>query len=63
MEPGGSMPNSQGLSNNRYPQLPALILFSSRSILILSSHLRLGLPKGLETVYFRAKFPKKINYM
>ena len=52
MEPGGSMPHSQGLSNNSYPepnqtQLPALIPISSRSILILSSHLCLGLPKGL----------------
>ena len=28
-------------------QLPALIPISSRSILILSSHLKLGLPKGL----------------
>ena len=49
------MPHSQGLSNNPYPepnqpnylQLPALTPISSRSILTLSSHLRLGLPKGL----------------
>ena len=52
MEPGGSMPHLQGLSNNPYPEpnqpkLPALIPISSWSILILSSHLRLGLPKGL----------------
>ena len=52
MEPGVSMPHSQRLSNNSYPepnqaQFPTLIPISSRSILILSSHLRLGLPKGL----------------
>ena len=46
------MPHSQGLSNNPYPELkqtqfPALIPISSWSILILSSHLRLGLPRGL----------------
>ena len=52
MELGGLMLHSQGLSNNPYPepkktQLPALISIFPRSILILSSHLRLGLPKGL----------------
>ena len=52
MEARGSMPYSQGLSNNPYPvpnqpHFPALIHISSRYILILSSHLRLGLPKGL----------------
>ena len=46
------MPHSQGLSNNPYPEpnqpnSPTLIPISSRSILILSSHRRLGLPKGL----------------
>ena len=51
MEPGGSMPHSQGLSNNSYPEpnqpnYPHWYI-SSRYILILSSHLRLGLPKGL----------------
>jgi hypothetical protein len=45
MELGGSMPQSQGLSDNSYPEpnqpkFPALIPISSRSILILSSHLR-----------------------
>jgi hypothetical protein len=49
MEPGGSMPHSQGLSNNSYP-------ISLRSILILFSHVRLGLPKGL----FPAGVPVKI---
>ena len=45
------MPHSQGLSNNPYPEpnqpnspQPNT---SSRTILILSSHLLLGLPKGL----------------
>jgi hypothetical protein len=52
MDPEGSMPHSQGLSNNSYPEpnqpkLPALIPIPSSSILILSSHLRLGLPKGI----------------
>ena len=47
MKPGGSMLHSQGLSNNPYPEL---IPISSRSILILSSHLCLGLPKGLYPV-------------
>ena len=51
MEPGDSMLHSQGLSNNPYPepktQFPALIPISSRSILILSFHLRLGFPKEL----------------
>ena len=61
MEPGGSMPHSQGLSNNPYPEpnqpnFPALTPISSRSTLILSSHLRLGLPKDL----FPAGLPVKI---
>ena len=51
MEPGGSMPNSQGLSNNPYPEPSqpnsSLMPISLRSILILSSHLRLDLPNGL----------------
>ena len=50
MEPGGSLPHSQGLSNNPYTELNkflVLIHISLRSILILYSHLLLGLPKGL----------------
>ena len=51
MEPGGSVPHSQGLSNNpilsRINPITSLIPISTRSILILFSHLRLGLPKGL----------------
>ena len=46
MEPGGSMPQSQGLSNNPYPE-PNQPNSSSRSIIILSTHLRLGLHKDL----------------
>ena len=61
MEPGGSMPHSQELSNNPYTepnqtQFLALIPISSRSILILSSHLRLGPRKGL----FPVGLPDKI---
>ena len=42
MKPGGSMPHSQGLSNNPYPepnqnQFIVLIPISLRSILVLSS--------------------------
>ena len=46
MEPGGSMPHLQGLSNNPYPE-PNQPNYPSMSILILFSHLRLGLLKGL----------------
>ena len=63
MEPGGSMPHSQEFSNNPYPEpnqpnYPAMIPISSRSILILSSHLRLGLPKGLFPVVLPVKILK-----
>ena len=57
MKPGGSMPHSQGLSNNSNPepnQFPALTPIS----LILSSHLRLGLPKGLFPVGLPVKILK-----
>ena len=51
MEPADRMPHLQGLSNNPYPQPnqsnSSYIPISLISILILSSHLRLGLPKGL----------------
>jgi len=52
MEPGNSTPHSQGLYNNPYPESNQYNSphFSSRSILILSSHLRPGLPKGLFSV-------------
>ena len=69
MESEGSMPHSQGLSNNscpepnqpNYPQIP----ISLRSILILPSHLRLGLPKdlfpvGLPTKILKALLPSSI---
>ena len=59
------MLHSQGLSNNSYPEpnqpkLPALIPISSRSILILSSHLRIGLPKGLFPVGLPVKILKAL---
>ena len=49
MELGGSMQHSQGVSSNPYPQpnqpnTGVLIPISLTSILIFSSHLRLGLP-------------------
>ena len=52
MESEGSIPHSQGFSSNDLPwaertQFLELISISLRSILILSSHLRLGLPKGI----------------
>ena len=68
MEPGGSMPHSQWLSNipilsriNPIPRIP----ISLRSILILSSNLRLSLPKGLFPVgvavkIFKALLPTSI---
>ena len=63
MEPGGSMPHSHGLSNNSYPEpnhSPSLIPISSRSILILASHLRLGLPKDLFPVGLALKILKAL---
>ena len=56
MEAGGSMPHSQGLSNNPYPEPNHPNYSHLWSILILSSHLRLGLPKGL----FLVSLPVKI---
>ena len=63
MEPVGSIPHSQGLSNNSYPepnQPNSPHWCSSRSILILSSHLRLGLPKDLFPVDFPVKIVKAL---
>ena len=52
---GGPMPHSQGLSNNPYPRpnqpnSSYWYLFLLRSILILSSHLGLGLSKSLFSI-------------
>ena len=62
MEPEGSMSHSQGLSNNSYPEpnQPNSPNISSRPILILSSHLRLGFPKGLFPVGLPVKIMKAI---
>ena len=57
MEPGGSMPPSQGLSNNSYPE-PNQPNSPHWFILILSSYLRLGLPKGLFPVGLPVKILK-----
>ena len=58
VEPGGSMPHSQGLSYNPYPEQnkpnSSLVLILLRSILILSSHLRLSFPVGLPIYFFKA---------
>jgi hypothetical protein len=54
------MSHSQGPSNNPYPgtnqSIPHIATYFFRSILILSSHLRLGLPKGLFPVGLPVKF-------
>ena len=52
MESGVSLLHSQELSNNPHPetestQFLVLTLISLRSVEILSSHLRVGLPVGL----------------
>jgi hypothetical protein len=64
MEPEGSLPCSQEPATGHYPELHASsphlsILFLLKSILILSSHLRLGLPNGL----FPSGRPTKILYV
>ena len=65
MEPGGSMPHSQELPNNPYPEL-VLTPISLRFIVILSSHLRLGLPKylflvGVPVKYLKALLPSSMS--
>ena len=62
MEPDGSLPHSQVTANCPYPEpdqsCPSPHAISLRSILILSSHLSLGLPNGL----FPPVFPTKTLY-
>jgi len=62
MEPGGSMPHSQGSpiihTLSRINPFPAMIPISSRPILILSAHLRLGVAKGLFPVGLPVKILK-----
>jgi hypothetical protein len=62
MEPEGSLPCSQEPSTGPYPQPDQSSLYhpilSLRSILILSTHLHLGLPSGL----FPSGFPTNILY-
>jgi hypothetical protein len=62
-EPEGSSPCSQKPSTGPYPEPVRSsshhpILFLLRSILILSAHLRLGLPSG----FFPSGFPTNIIY-
>ena len=63
MEPGGSMQHSQRFSNNPYPEPnqanSSYRYLCLRSILILSSHLRLGLPEGLFPVGVTVKILKE----
>ena len=57
----GSMPHSQGLSNNPNPKPnQPNYNYNQGSILILSSYLRLGLPKGLFPVGFPVKILKAL---
>ena len=69
MEPEGSISHPQGLSNKSYPEphqpIPRMIPISLLSILILSSHLYLGLPKvvfhvGLLVKILRTLLPSSI---
>ena len=60
MEPESSLPHSQKLTTCSYPEpdrtSPYLHPTSLRSILILPSYLRLGLPSGLLPSDFQTKF-------
>jgi hypothetical protein len=60
MQPEGSLPRSQEPSTGPYPEpdrsSPYHPILSLRSILISSTHLRLGLPSGL----FSSGFPTNI---
>jgi hypothetical protein len=61
MEPEDSVPSSKEPSTGQYPEPDESNpshLISLRSILILSTHLRLGLPSGL----FPSGFPTNILY-
>ena len=69
MQPGGSMPHSQGLYNNPYPEPnqtnSSYWCLFLRSILILPSHLRIGLlsgifPVGLPDNIFKPLLPFSI---
>ena len=65
MEPGGSMPHSQGLSNNpcpetNQPNYPHWYLSPQGSFQYCPSHLRLGVPKGLFPVGLPVKILKAL---
>jgi hypothetical protein len=59
MEPEGSLPRSQEPSTDPYREPDRSNPYHLRSILILSTHLRLGLPSGL----FPSGFPTNILYV
>ena len=60
MKSKGSMPNSQGLSNNTCPEPNQLFLvlthISIISFVISYSNVHLGIPRGLFCVGFQLKF-------
>ena len=61
MKPGGSMPHTQGLSNNPYSEpTQANSTISLRSILTLSNFLKGSFPIGLPVKILKAVIPSSI---
>ena len=59
MEPGGSMMYSQGLSNNPYPE-PNQPNCTTLTPISSTTHLGIGLPKGLFPVDLPVKILKEL---